>query len=135
MRTAPWTYTGRGRIALSRAPEGAPRGYRRAPAPFYIGDTRRPTVEVWTMFAMADACALYRQLCVLTYPWEPVLVSSAPPGTSYRSLLAEWLSAQTGEAVTELENPETHEAIKIRRPNLHGLRPAIWPAEPATETA
>jgi hypothetical protein len=137
VRTAPWAYTGKGRIALCRAPQGTPRGYRIiAPPRFFIGDTRRAPADIWATFALADACAMWRALHALVYPWEPVLVSTAPAGVeSYRTLLAEWLSVHTGEAVTELENPETHEAIKIRRPNLHGLRPAIWPAEPAAETA
>ncbi|WP_267358884.1 MULTISPECIES: hypothetical protein [unclassified Methylobacterium] len=134
MRIANWTYTGRGRIALSKPPQGTPRGYRLAPDPFFIGDTKRLTAEIWAMFALADACALYRQLCVMAYPWEPVLVSSAAAGTSYCTLLAEWLSAQTGEVITELTSPETHQAIKIRRPALHGLGTGIWPIEGETET-
>lgn len=136
MKTACWTtYTGRGRILLAKPDETVPRGYRLAPALLYVGRARRTTAEVWTALALADACAVWRELHRISYPFEPVICTAAPAGVeSYRVLVARWLAAHT-EEVPELENPETHEAIKVRRPTLYGLRPAIQPAEPATETA
>lgn len=104
-----------------------------APVPYYLG-TRRPTSAiVWATLAMGDPAALWRGLHALTYPFEPVICSGAAAGDpSYRTMLADWLSLHLNETITELQDPKTHWPIKLR-PNLHGLSPNIWPAEPATE--
>lgn len=136
MRTANWhTYTGPGRIMLAKPVSDLPRPYRLAPRPLYLG-TKRPRVEdIWSLLAMADAAATWRWLHTLVWPYEPVLCSGAPTGVdrSYRTMMAEWLAAHLSEEIPEITDPD-HRAIKVR-PTLHGLRPAIWPAEPAAETA
>ena len=135
MRTAQWsTYTGPGRIMLAKPPANLPRPYRLAPAPFYLGTKRPTSAIVWATFAMSDPAASWRALHALTLPYEPILCSAAAAGdTSYRTMLAEWLSLHLGETITELQDPKTHWPIKLR-PTLHGLRPNIWPAEPTEET-
>lgn len=126
MRTANWTtYTGPGRIMLAKPPADLPRGYRLAPAPFYLGTKRPRIAEVWSLFAMADAAATWRWMHALVGPHEPVICSALPAGVeSYRVLLALWLGSHTGEEITELEDPENHRALKVR-PTLHGLKPGI----------
>jgi hypothetical protein len=47
-------------------------------------------------------------------------------------MLAEWLSVQLNEEISEITDPD-HRALKVR-PTLHGLRPTIWPTEAATAT-
>ena len=137
MRTASFdSYQGPGRIALSRPPTGTPRGYRLiTPRALYMGDTKPSRETVWSLLALADACSVWRSLHALVSPYEPVLVGLSPSGVeSYRTILAAWIEAHTGETVSEITDAD-HKALKVR-PTLHGLRPAIWPAaEPATETA
>lgn len=135
MRTGCFTtYHGPGRVMLAKPAGDVPRGYRLAPQPFYLGTKRPSSAAIWSQLALADANAVWRWLHALTQPYEPVLCSASPAGIeSYRVLLAEWLSAHTGELITELEDPENHRALKVR-PTLHGLRPGIW-QEPAAETA
>lgn len=134
MRTAQWsTYTGSGRIMLAKPPANLPRPYRSASAPFYLGTKQLDRVTVWTMFAMADPAAVWRTLHTLVVPYEPVLCSASPAGVeSYRVLLALWLSSNTGETITEVEDPESNRGLKVR-PTLYGLHPSIWPADPSPE--
>ncbi|MCE4223635.1 hypothetical protein HCU64_07725 [Methylobacterium sp. C25] len=123
MKTAQWaTYSGPGRIALSQAPRGTPKGYRLSKA-LYLGSDAT-LAEVQASFALADACAIWRAFHLLVYPHEPVLMGEAPLDVdSYRMQVACWIASHTGESIPELD-PKTYRPTKQGWPTLHGLHSA-----------
>lgn len=122
MKTAQWAkYSGSGRVAISPAPRDARKGYRLSPVLYFDKPEAISSGMIDLAFKMADPLAVWRQLAVLTYPYEPVLMGVADPEVdSYRRQFARWLAFYTGETISEILDPE-HRAVKQRRPVLYGL--------------
>lgn len=114
MHTASWsTYAGPGRIGLSPAPAGTPRGYRIAPAALFWR-TPASATAIRVHLAGLDPRAVSVELHALTYPHTPVLMGDAAAGLpSLRTAIAMWLAFHLGEPVAEID-PSTYRPRKVR---------------------
>lgn len=113
MKTAQWKlWEGPGRVAISPAPKGTRRGYRLSPVLYFDKPETISSGMIDLAFKMADPLAVWRQLAVVTYPYEPVLMGVADPEVdSYRRQFARWLAFYTGETISEILDPE-HRPVK-----------------------